>query len=202
MQAIETVYKGYRFRSRLEARWAVFFDAMGIEWEYEPEGFELDDGTMYLPDFYLHINRRMVGEPQERKGCWVEVKGDMTDEDMHKIVMFASQYPIIVLGNIPSDIWDYTGQSGYLYSYRWIDGDDYTALFSKVDGVPWIAGMDHDEWDGGDLMNKALQKARQARFEHGETPDIKQHTFSINHFNAWPKMSLRELAREIANAES
>jgi hypothetical protein len=51
MRAIETVWKGYRFRSRLEARWAVFFDALGINWEYEPEGFELSDGTRYLPDF-------------------------------------------------------------------------------------------------------------------------------------------------------
>lgn len=30
MKAIETRYKGYRFRSRLEARWAVFFDALGL----------------------------------------------------------------------------------------------------------------------------------------------------------------------------
>jgi hypothetical protein len=54
LRAIETVYKGYRFRSRLEARWAVFFDAMGIDWSYEPEGFELSDGSRYLPDFCLH----------------------------------------------------------------------------------------------------------------------------------------------------
>ncbi|MCB6994492.1 hypothetical protein LI177_13475 [bacterium 210820-DFI.6.37] len=27
LKAIQTEYKGYRFRSRLEARWAVFFDA-------------------------------------------------------------------------------------------------------------------------------------------------------------------------------
>lgn len=40
IKPIETVYKGYRFRSRLEARWAVFFDAQGIEWEYEPENRE------------------------------------------------------------------------------------------------------------------------------------------------------------------
>jgi ribosomal protein S27AE len=51
IKAIETTYKGYRFRSRLEARWAVFFDAIGIKWEYEPEGFELANGTRYLPDF-------------------------------------------------------------------------------------------------------------------------------------------------------
>ena len=53
IKAIETKYRGYRFRSRLEARWAVFFDEIGIKYEYEPEGFELSDGTKYLPDFYL-----------------------------------------------------------------------------------------------------------------------------------------------------
>jgi hypothetical protein len=53
MKAIETVYKGYKFRSRLEARWAVFFDALGVEWEYEKEGYDLGDDGLYLPDFYL-----------------------------------------------------------------------------------------------------------------------------------------------------
>ena len=53
MQAIETVYNGYRFRSRLEARWAVFFDALEVEYEYEPEGYELSNGQRYLPDFFL-----------------------------------------------------------------------------------------------------------------------------------------------------
>ena len=40
IKPIETVYKGDRFRSRLEARWAVFFDAARIKWEYEPEGYD------------------------------------------------------------------------------------------------------------------------------------------------------------------
>ena len=53
IKAIETVYNGYRFRSRLEARWAVFFDAMGIGYQYEPEGFILSNKQPYLPDFYL-----------------------------------------------------------------------------------------------------------------------------------------------------
>lgn len=64
MKAIETSYKGYNFRSRLEARWAVFFDTMGIKWEYEAQGFECShrltdwlgsDGKTfsYLPDFWL-----------------------------------------------------------------------------------------------------------------------------------------------------
>ncbi|HLS11239.1 MAG TPA: hypothetical protein VK050_03665 [Flavobacteriaceae bacterium] len=52
MNAIETIYKGRRFRSRLEARWAIFFDAIDIGWEYETEGFELGK-TRYLTDFKL-----------------------------------------------------------------------------------------------------------------------------------------------------
>lgn len=66
--AIETVYKGYRFRSRLEARWAVFFDELAIDWRYEAEGYEIrvnGKTRRYLPDFYL-----------PKFGVWVEVKGD------------------------------------------------------------------------------------------------------------------------------
>jgi len=61
-RAIETRYAGCRFRSRLEARWAVFLTTVAVEWEYEPEGFDLD-GVWYLPDFWL-----------PRLGWWVEVK--------------------------------------------------------------------------------------------------------------------------------
>ena len=42
LKAIDTPYQGHLFRSRLEARWAVFFDALGLEWEYESEGYDLD----------------------------------------------------------------------------------------------------------------------------------------------------------------
>lgn len=53
-KAIETKYCGYNFRSRLEARWAVYLDAVGLSWEYEPEGFELE-GERYLPDFLIKL---------------------------------------------------------------------------------------------------------------------------------------------------
>lgn len=53
MEPIETRYEGYRFRSRLEARWAVFFDIWGVKWQYEPDTFKLPSGRCYLPDFYL-----------------------------------------------------------------------------------------------------------------------------------------------------
>lgn len=54
IKPIETHYKGYRFRSKLEAKWGVFFDALGINWEYEPEGYVLPSGKYYLPDFLIH----------------------------------------------------------------------------------------------------------------------------------------------------
>ena len=52
MKAIETQYAGVRFRSRLEARWALFFDACHAPWVYEREAFALPSGN-YLPDFWL-----------------------------------------------------------------------------------------------------------------------------------------------------
>lgn len=64
LKAIETRYKGFRFRSRLEARYAVLFDDLDIKWEYEKEGFNLPSGR-YLPDFWLPVDR-----------WWVEIKGE------------------------------------------------------------------------------------------------------------------------------
>lgn len=52
IRAKPTLYKGVRFRSRLEARWAVFFDAIGREWIYEPSFPELS-AISYQPDFLL-----------------------------------------------------------------------------------------------------------------------------------------------------
>jgi hypothetical protein len=52
MKAIETLSCGVTYRSRLEARWSVVFDAMGWSYTYEPEGWN-HDGRAYLPDFYV-----------------------------------------------------------------------------------------------------------------------------------------------------
>ena len=70
IKPIETRYKGYRFRSRLEARWAVFFDALGVKWQYEKEGYDLGDAGWYLPDFWL-----------PEMGIWAEIKGQEASTD-------------------------------------------------------------------------------------------------------------------------
>lgn len=100
--AIQTEYKGYLFRSRLEARWAVFFDALGIEWKYETEGYEID-GKRYLPDFWLPA-----------ADAWVEVKGDpkgLRNEFDRMVLVLGQRSPLpgfaagkselIVLGDVP-----------------------------------------------------------------------------------------------------
>lgn len=53
IKPINTLYNGNYFRSRLEARWAYYFDLMGIAYQYESEGYTLSNGQLYLPDFYL-----------------------------------------------------------------------------------------------------------------------------------------------------
>lgn len=67
INAIETRYAGYRFRSRREARWAVFLNHLDIPWEYEPQGYRLADGSTYLPDFLVY--------PDTDLAFWFEVKG-------------------------------------------------------------------------------------------------------------------------------
>lgn len=48
--AIPTLYRGRQYRSRLEARWAAFFDQIGWKHEYEP--FDLGE---WSPDFGVEI---------------------------------------------------------------------------------------------------------------------------------------------------
>jgi len=62
IQPIPTKYKGIEFRSRLEARWAVFFDTLEIRWEYEPECFDLGNGIYYTPDFKVYPNEKGLFE--------------------------------------------------------------------------------------------------------------------------------------------
>jgi len=93
--AIETHYKGYRFRSRIEARWAVFFDAIGVRWQYEKEGYDLGNGIKYLPDFWL---------PDFQ--YWIEIKGDDPSakdcEKLGLLVLATGCTGFLFYGDIPT----------------------------------------------------------------------------------------------------
>lgn len=186
MKAIQTEYRGYRFRSRLEARWAVFFDACGVEWEYEPEGYDLG-GTYYLPDFLLHGVAGRSGSE-----LYVEVKGQMTEADAEKIRRFTEprNIALLLVGGIPAgetmaEIGQCISRTAYEgfggaapdwphpFNFETVDGD-YFAAYPGVnrngdfelfgDDSSYLCEMDEAKTE------RAYRLARQARFEHGETP--------------------------------
>lgn len=188
MKAIETIYNGYRFRSRLEARWAVFFDEMGIKYEYEPEGFEMSDGTRYLPDFYL-----------PESDSFFEAKGVMSDIDMHKINQFIEESgkPVTIGYNnfsfVACNNWytktfslDEIGSSWLCrcrncgkYWFMGNAGSYVCQCCGEYDGDGHLADVFegdaefHSRYVGcgnEKRFGKAILKAKQARFEHGEKP--------------------------------
>jgi hypothetical protein len=191
IKAIETMYKGYRFRSRLEARWAVFFETAGFNWEYEPQGFVVL-GQPYLPDFRIHGNGS--------KGLWevgIEIKPsgwEPDDTDMQKFAGLSHEFGefLLITGNPWPD--DY---SAVLLSHDDTGSISFTSC--KIGKCPCCGdlltiavdrfGAVPDEGPFVGKSRKARQQiaqltegtasngfeaARSARFEHGETPPGKR----------------------------
>ncbi len=105
--AIPTMVEGVQFRSMLEARWARYFDLLGLEYCYEP--FELDG---YIPDFIIKPGT-FYNTP---KGLLVEVKPAMSSEELRQYVdkidysgwnagaVIVGAHPLAALCWRPSDI--------------------------------------------------------------------------------------------------
>ncbi len=94
--AIETIYKGHRFRSRTEARHAVFLEHMNVEWDYEPDAFS-DGSIAYLPDFIISLRYGSADTRTEHK-IWYEIKGQQPNaEELTKARMLAKLTNKIVL---------------------------------------------------------------------------------------------------------
>lgn len=119
-KAIETDYAGIKFRSRIEARWAIFYESIGVDWHYEPEGFEFKHGR-YLPDFFINDI-----------DSWIEIKGaHPTDRETQlawDLAEFTKKKVYVFYGAIPWPPSDFrsTSESAFaLYPtepVRMIDG--------------------------------------------------------------------------------
>lgn len=221
IEAKETIYNGYKFRSRLEARWAVFFDAAKIKYEYEPEGFTSKDGTPYLPDFYLPDYDIYVEVKPKRPGAAEELEKAIT-------VMLDNRKVLIVLPVVPyyekSNVWWFPvyyyhplcGRSGCRMTFLPFgeEGNHYLSVVTAyADGIkqrifPFIKNIEKDLKAVNDIeldppiveltdpetgetiyssepmysiheafnepfLDYCYMVARQARFEHGETPKFK-----------------------------
>lgn len=160
--AIQTTYKGYRFRSRLEARFGIFFDALGLKWEYELEGFDLGDPFgRYLPDFYL-----------PSWNMWVEIKPTITEfyweltlaeckmqslctaSRKNGAVLFGT--PDVHLTHVSLFVEDSPAVSQLRHCRSSHLGIFQSPYFPLADGL--------DFWS-------ACDAAKSARFEFGETPE-------------------------------
>jgi len=158
--AIPTRYRGYHFRSRLEARWAVFFDSCRIKWQYEPEGYDLTDYGLaidrpgvglYLPDFWL-----------PKTETWVEIKGvlpanhffDM-DEELRMAALLDETRA--KLGFV---FWGMPDVDTMATMVHWDTGDQIHSEISRIpDGICCFHGV----------SDKAVSAAKSARFEHGHS---------------------------------
>ncbi len=187
IKAIETQYKGFRFRSRLEARWAVFFDSLGVPYEYEAQGYDLD-GLWYLPDFFL-----------PELNCHIEIKPTfLVDKDWEKVRRLGeSMAPAIALcGNPwPWEYFSYFAAAGVIVpvpSAQWALCDEcrhVSLIVSSLDARNRLARLacsrdcldcHVSRWpmpsqsprvfSASDRMDCAYVAARSARFEHGESP--------------------------------
>ena len=134
--AIETEYDGYRFRSRLEAKWAVFFDAMGIVFDYEPEGFEFD-GTRYLPDFYLpEFGVYVEIKPYNRSVVHCLGDGNKWERKCSKFRDCVGKAILICYGDPAENTFQ------YLFAWDSTDGSagvyDDKATFKVHDGIAYL----------------------------------------------------------------
>ncbi len=140
IKALETLYAGRRYRSRLEARWSIFFDTCGIAYQYEPEGFGLKSGP-YLPDFYL-----------TDFGLYLEIKGQAPNElERAKASELADGANTVVLLAV--------GPPDEQFQIHWFDqnGEDEDALYAIAAdaaqaGRFWLVSEDQARWLGGGAM--------------------------------------------------
>ncbi len=187
LEAIETKYNGYRFRSRVEARWAVFMSSLGVTYYYEHEGYSLD-GVRYLPDFWL-----------PKLECYFEVKGaEPTEEErrLARLLALTSHKPVyIVAGNVglPTQPDGYTSwkfvEEEQEQDHWWCECQLCGAIglyrLPSLECLPctcispmpekltpeFFVDLVGTYRCNSPRLAEAFTAARQARFEHGESPD-------------------------------
>jgi hypothetical protein len=112
IEAKPTFYNGVQFRSRLEAKWAAYFDLEGWKWWYEP----IDLGN-WSPDFLIKL------EPSD-DGCYIEVKPIRKFDRDTAIKMLISTAPRVALFGLDNEsCWWWSKYDGEFLDFSLISGE-------------------------------------------------------------------------------
>lgn len=194
IKAIETSYSGYRFRSRLEARWAVFFDVMGIRWTYESEGFEVtghhSKPIRYLPDFLLletttYVEIKPVYPPSEsemKKIIAVTAHGDLDVLLLYGPEAGGNYGAALFLGRDNPNHFRLIDRLQFstcpicntagVYRVPEIDGPSIFRCFNQsCQGYSHLEIKKEVDWLTT-RVQEAIVAARSARFEYSKTPKV------------------------------
>jgi hypothetical protein len=189
VRSIPTNYAGCTYRSRVEARWAIWFDSVGLRFQYEPQGFFIRSGA-YLPDFWVEGWR-----------MFLEVKGvEPTDEERRKCaeLAIAAECDVLLAVGAPEE----------RFQLLWFDRDGeredrYAIARDKFSAAGfWLvsdsAFDDRGNWIGPNktrflprgpmfsgALDQAFAEARSARFEHGEARARYPEIAETDHERAW-----------------
>jgi len=174
MKAKKTLYNGYEFRSKLEAKWAVFFDLCGIRYDYEPEAFICNDGSQYTPDFFLpDVYLRY----KTNKGVYIEIKPEYFNDNEYCNRVSSSVNSLILLVGDPVYSTDMTNYPNLELAPHY---DDYMILmfcdhcglykFDYFEGSYYYCPLCDNVLIDGGMYNSPIKanalQARKHRFEY------------------------------------
>lgn len=126
VRAVAKTYSGVRFRSTLEADWALNLDQLDIAWQYEPQAFVLRSGKCYAPDFYL-----------PDIDTWLEVKGPGVP-GLDKTAEFAKQLRPLPEPYAWHPVRMVVGVAATNGALTWLDEDVHLATCEACGGHFWF----------------------------------------------------------------
>lgn len=159
IKAIQTWFGGHRYRSKTEAKWAVFLAVLELPFKYEAEGFVIkteEEEFCYLPDF-------LIPPMLEAWPTWIEVKGDTpTEREIEKLV-YACRARLCdglllvgepdLLGDL---LWCVQDGDG-VYQLKWMKQSFLAALFGDTDRA-FLLARSYRFDKGNDLSRATLER--------------------------------------------
>eukprot|EP01080_Neovahlkampfia_damariscottae_P004297 gene4297-7653_t len=171
-----TIYNGYYFRSRLEARWGLFFDFLQIRYLYEPKSFNMPNNTTYTPDFYLpDLN------------IWIEIKPVYpTEEERYRakelihLAIFDSSRVFLFYGNVAAPFLnkfnegakgiEFKSDSTEIEPVSWCECDKCGKILPELRGQPKCHLDSKDSIIPSNLLKQAYKYANSIDFENDAIP--------------------------------